>query len=212
MEDVLRGYAGYPAGSPTYLATLHDFYHRAMDLKAHHVDDESPPDESACGDGPNDQHLVQPVSTFNPGDISPIHPNQPRRFPRQLKHTTSPTLFPASFTASEAPKPLQLHSPSPPLDKVQQLAKEWWNSEVAAAWYGPRPMARPSRSPTNPKRKLSAEEEHERLRVSLEELDLRSTGRSERIPAFTGRREAKMEQERQRSVKRESSFVGLNDE
>ncbi|ORX37033.1 hypothetical protein BD324DRAFT_650648 [Kockovaella imperatae] len=198
IEGVLKGYAVYPSRSPTYFASLRDFHRRALELKA------VPVDRDIC-QGPARTSLAQPeahgrevdtdlgyhdesLGTANTAQKSSLHESV-RSAPSRLPMHRSPS---CNSLRPRPPRLPYLNETDPLSKDVRNLAHEWWNSEVAAAWYGPRPGVRsPPKSPVDRQRKKSLED---------------------RGRFGTDGRDRRREEEREKSIKRDSSFVGLYDE
>jgi hypothetical protein len=110
--------------SLVYLAQLKDFYRRAIDLDPHANPDDP---ETLC----NHQSPSPPLTPAANG-VSPPGPSPGKERPR---HKLDKALnLPRRDSSGCIVKPSAAD--------VDSLEREWWSSEVVAAWYGPRPGSR----------------------------------------------------------------------
>lgn len=114
--QVLKAYANTPMHSLVYLAHLKDFYRKALDL-----DPNANPDDSAetiC-------QAPSPSGAFPPG---------PSPGKGRASFKLDKTILPRRDSSGTVMEPNAM--------EVDKLEREWWSSEIVAAWYGPRPGSR----------------------------------------------------------------------
>lgn len=155
ISTVLRGYGAQPMQSLVYLASLKEFLRRAKELDPNCIQE-----EDAAYNIPNPSFKQSKHrSSSSLGGYLPNSPS-PKKRDSFLKQTSLMRRGPAG------PKI------EPDAAEVDKLEREWWSSEVVAAWYGPRPGSR----------------------------------------MFSERNTPRKESEREAVIRRDGSFVGLNDE
>lgn len=178
--QVLRAYAGTPMHSLVYLAQLKDYYRKALEINPNaNPDDTAETAESGEPGEPGCQPLAPPSPTSSRTGLIGLPAINPHVKPDEASCGVSPPgPSPGKGRAGRLVKTIIHRRDSsgrivqPNSADVDKLEKEWWSSEVVAAWYGPRPGSR----------------------------------------TVGERTKSKRENERDVTLKRDASFVGLYDE
>ncbi|OCF37341.1 hypothetical protein I316_01250 [Kwoniella heveanensis BCC8398] len=158
ISTVLSGYSALPSASQIYISSLTQFHQRALTLAPEGLVNPlagpaalSSPTLSSRGSGTSlFQMLLARHQDRNPSPNGVIA-STPRISPTFATSNHKTNARPPSLAGIEE----DAASPSNPIanedaqsssltleEKVDRLEREWWDSEVVAAWYGPRPPVR----------------------------------------------------------------------
>ncbi|ODN74095.1 hypothetical protein L202_07555 [Cryptococcus amylolentus CBS 6039] len=129
ITSVIASYAATPIPSPLHLTELTHFYQRAASLspKISHGDP-APPSPPGM---PRSKSVVSLSFLTNPFNGSPP-------MPRIRNDSLPPSKRRSSGKESDVQRQGESEEEGPTERQVEQLEKEWWTSEIVAAWYGPR--------------------------------------------------------------------------
>ncbi|WVF69110.1 hypothetical protein IAT40_003884 [Kwoniella sp. CBS 6097] len=152
ISAVLTSYSALPTASQVYISSLTRFYQRALHLSPDGTDarpSRSPllasPGFSSHGSGTSLSQTLLSQSQSPSGGVlngQPVSPPFASPQSQKARETRRPSLGridedSTPVTASEEEvSSLSLE------EKIEALEREWWDSEVVAAWYGPRPRSR----------------------------------------------------------------------
>ena len=125
ITGVLKAYAALPNHSLAYLASLKDFHQRAMELDPNAVIEQAQTQSQRQG------RLQR---------SSPESPTRSRYTPSSSFHHHNINHVNNLYSLPERARPGPKVEPN--AAEVDKLEREWWSSEVVAAWYGPRPGSR----------------------------------------------------------------------
>ncbi|ODN93496.1 hypothetical protein L198_05361 [Cryptococcus wingfieldii CBS 7118] len=130
ITSVIASYAATPISSPLHLTELTHFYQRAASLspKISH-EDPTPPSPPGM---PRSKSVVSLSFLTNPFNGSPP-------MPRIRNDSLPPSKRRSSGKKSDVQSQGESEEEGPTKRQVEQLEKEWWTSEIVAAWYGPGP-------------------------------------------------------------------------
>ena len=129
---VLKAYCAKQHTSHAYVVALREFYRRvvALDPVLSAQFGDCDPAEVVCA---SPQRAELNAKQVRRGSMTPVAANTTRPAPRRL---LTPLRQPTSPSPSRA-RPVRKEGPT--AQEVDELEKDWWSSEVAAMWYGPRP-------------------------------------------------------------------------
>ncbi|WRT66737.1 uncharacterized protein IL334_003700 [Kwoniella shivajii] len=193
ISSVLTAYSLLPNPSPMYLTALSDFHHRAAALSPNAISLPPTPPSSSPQSTKLRRSLSYNLMQNQPqsGQITPLC---------KFSHTSNnvSSLIPLPPSPS-SPKELPLT-----LEAVERLEKDWWNSEVVAAWYGPRSRRSPDRrhAPASPGTQDS----------SLESSGLTGQRKNCSTTRSSVHRTKRSDGKSELAVMGDTSYVGLNDE
>nr|XP_031858539.1 uncharacterized protein CI109_006062 [Kwoniella shandongensis]KAA5525611.1 hypothetical protein CI109_006062 [Kwoniella shandongensis] len=122
ISAVLKGYSSLSNPSPIYLDSLNMFHERAKALIAISVVQQQQKEVKA------EQEIGKRYTHKSPSRHHHHH------------HASPPSLTMTPHISPPAQEPSNL------LGEIEQLESDWWNSEIASTWFGPRPNLTPSRS------------------------------------------------------------------